>query len=436
MNFVPVITHAVAILLGWLVVSFATLPDPVETRAESDPAGPPARNFRSGSSDHRPSPRSLLAAQANMPMDPAARTALKGRILMEWANTDPDGLLRYLHQRPWLGGFENAATKAFETMARTRPDDLLDYAKREGCLLAIGTLCRHGDPRLVLDLLLALPPGVFSSEIFDDVLAEVFERGCDLDPTFHERLNAIEDPGTRLKVFKKAARTLLGAMRDDEFYPWIAKHVDTLPSESVAWIVARQLVAGRSDVNDLNRLPDSIRSHAIDSALRSLVSARIYSDESYQRTCFTSFLKNGWLDGRQDLAAVVITEYYEGVPDAKLRRTAAAGWKTWALDLPKNPKWDPLRRTAIRRWILETPDAWNAIANLPTKDLRNTAYTAVLHKIDLERDVDRVPWILHQITDPALRNIALEVITERMAGDPDVPSAAADIDPFNPLGER
>lgn len=431
MNFVPVITHAVAILLGWLLVSFAILPDAGRRSADNSPVSKFPQAFRSSGSIHHPSPRSLLASQAEIPMDPAVRTALKRRILEDWAATDPDGLLRYLDQRPWMAGYDNAATRAFETMARTRPADLLAYAKREGCLKAIGILYQQGDPRVVLDLVRSLPSGT----IPDPVLADVFERGCQLDPGFHERISMIENPETRIAVFKQSASTLLDARRDDEFYSWVTRNVDALPTGDLADSISRQLVRSRSDLNGMKRLPESIRPQTIDAALGFLASTHVYIDEKYQQDCLTAYLDNGWLDGRQDLAAAVITTYYQVAHGEDLRRAVAAGWKDWALDLPVDPKWDSLRRTAIRRWILETPDAWRAIADLPAKQLRSAAYAALVHKLDLEHDGERVPWILHQITDPALRNIALEVVTERMESSGD-PFAAAGIDPFQPLGAR
>jgi hypothetical protein len=143
-------------------------------------------------------------------------------------------------------------------------------------------------------------------------------------------------------------------------------------------------------------------------------------------------LENGWLEGNLDLANEIISREgrSQGPGD-----TLATDWKDWALDLPADARWDSLRRTAIRRRALAEPGEWNTFADLPSRDLREAAYAAALHTLDLERDRDRVPWILHQITDPALRSVALKVITERLDNSTDEPFAATDIDPFDPLGK-
>jgi hypothetical protein len=431
MNFIPVITHAVAILIGWLMVSFARLPEPVAPPGNHARPDPLTGHFRSGDSPPHPSPGSLLAAQAALPMEPAARTALKRQILRDWATTDPDGLLRYLKHRPWLADPGSAATTALAILARTRPGDLLEYAHREGCGVTIHILGEEGDPRLVLDLYLALPGDTISP----GSVARVFKRGCRSDPTFHERLGAVGNPATRLAVFREITRTLLDDKREDEFFPWLGRNMHLVAPADAAALVARQLVDSRSDVANLAHLPDTVRPLAVGSTLRALIDGAIHGDEHYQRACLATFHENGWLTGNVDSAANVITRYYDGVPNG-MGDDDAIAWKEWALELPANPKWDPLRRTAIRRWVLETPESWRKIAGLPTADLRDAAFTAVMHNLDLNRDGERVPWILHQITDPALRNVALEVITARMAGDPGDPFAAADFDPFRPLGDR
>lgn len=432
MNFIPVISHAFAILLGWLVVAFATLPDPATAPNHRTGANDAPRSMRPGTRQPHSSPDALLAAQADMPMDPAKRTALKNRILAEWAGTDPDGLLRYLDQRPWLAGNKNAATEALATLARTSPVDLLDYAKREGCQLAIGILYRHGDPRLVLDLHRSLPPDYFSSDVLEGVLGELFARGCETDLGFHQRLDSIEDHSLRLAVFEDVAATLLASRRHMDLFTWLNKQKQPDSSEELLDILAFQIVAQRFDPASLHHLPDDHRDLTVGATLQALGTAQIAGDEHYQLACLTTFLENGWLTRHRESAATVIIEYYRGVPEG-MGRDDAIAWKNWALGLPVDPEWNSLRRTAIRRWALEAPGQWRLIAELPNDDLRNAAYAAVAHSFDLRRDSEHISWMLQQITDPVLRNLATEVASERLASEGD-PFAAIDIDPFRPLG--
>lgn len=428
MNFIPVISHAIAILLGWLAVSFATLPDPAAgpTRGTGHDAPPWA--LRSGNRHSRPSPGALLARQANIAMSPTARTRLKERILTDWGRTDPDGLLRYLDGRPWLARHTNAATVALQTLARSRPAALRDYARREGCGLALRILGEQGDPRLVLGLLLTLPEGTDTS----GNISRVFERGCRLDPGFHACFDEIGDPGTRRQVFRQIVGTLLHDRREDELLPWVAGHIDKIPAAEAVADLAAGIVTQRSDPACLRFLPDKLRELASESTLRALAAGPIQGDEDYHRASLTTFLENGWLARHHEAAGDIIIKHYRGVSNG-MGRADAIAWKNWSLELPDNPEWGFLRRTAVRRWALEDPGQWETIPDLPGEDLRNAAYAAVAHSFDVGRGAEHISRILEKITDPALRDVATRVATARLHGEGD-PFTAADIDPFHPLG--
>lgn len=403
MNFVPVITHAFAILIGWLLISFACIPDhrPAGNSAFTPRARP--ASFHRTVPRQTPSPRSLLSAQAETSMDPRRRDELKERIFRDWAKSDPAGMLAHLENRPWLTGLRPPTEDALNALARSHPANLLDHARRNGCNNALFALSANGDPRVALELYLDEPPNTIPSHAF----RTLFKSGCALEPEFHCRLDQVTDPAARLAAFLGSAEILLNQKRDDTFFPWLSRHADTLPPEPVATLIAKQFVQDQVDLNRLSQLPDAIRSEALAPTLRRLASHSPPGLDSYQRASLTVFLQNGWLEGRADLANAVITASENHGP----------GWKHWALELPDNPQWDTLRRNAVQRWARADPTQWNTFTDLPSPALRDAAYAAALHTIDLQGSADRIPWLIDQISDPSSKNRAVETVTKRVKNE-------------------
>jgi hypothetical protein len=98
-----------------------------------------------------------MQALASRDMTRDDRRDAMERLLEEWAQRDPAGLIRYLDQLPvWPPDLGWSALPA--GLADSRPDLLLDLAIRHGWSAAL-TALESGDPETVARLIGNLPEG-------------------------------------------------------------------------------------------------------------------------------------------------------------------------------------------------------------------------------------------------------------------------------------
>ena len=97
-------------------------------------------------------------------------------------------------------------------------------------------------------LLLDLPRDYFSSDVYGDILGELFERGCQLDLNYHHRLDAIEDPAVRRSTFEHVAEALLTAGRHEDLLDWLSHQENTNDTAELLSPLASQIVRARTDV--------------------------------------------------------------------------------------------------------------------------------------------------------------------------------------------
>lgn len=422
------ITHSLCLLLGWVLVSLALglkhSPNSLELTNVAKSPRPHSSLQKSAP------PLALLATLARESIDPKSRRWIKLRILWDWAENDPVGLLEHLENRAWpTPNFG----QPFSALAKSNPDYLLDYARREGCPQALRILSKDGDPRTVLDLFLAQAPRAIPEEYF----GELFEAGGTLDPEFHVNLQRIQNPDQFVAAFRRTSEILLAHRRPETYLTLVEENLERLSPEWVAEDFAYQVVQNELDVGLVGGLPAPLQEAGLDQILQVLDDGS--SSDAFQRTSLNILQKNGWLSERVDATLQVIKSHaHRGSHDASHLREAAA-WRDWALALPNSEANRFLREAGVRRWIVSRPDSWQEIAELPSQSLRDVAYTAVLYQLDLTKHAEQIEWITRQINDEPLRRVAENIVAERIEyhneEDPDPFRADTEGDPFKPFAE-
>ena len=356
------------------------------------------------------------------------RKQIKRQILRQWAENDPSGLLIYLDSRPWLSGqsfsSQGAGEDAFKKLAKTNPDYLLHYAKEHGCFSALSALSDHGNPYSTLHLYLAQDSG----SIPPDSFRELFEAAGLIDPEFYRNIISIEEPEVQVQAFQGVSEILFKQHQYQAYFETLKKIHTAQNSTELVLIIADNLITNYADVGLIHSLPEELQDLAIKKTIH-LAADVSYPPSGYKHAFLNTCIENNWIASFEEEAKKVISSDFDD-SDAK----AALAWKTWALELPNNRELTPLRDTAIRTWILSNPDQWRTIHELPSQTLRDIAYTAVLHEINLEKEADSISWIKAQIQDPALRKSADQAIQEReedlFEDDPFAYDPVSD--PFNP----
>jgi hypothetical protein len=426
MHYFSVLTHALAITAGWVLLSLANQEKPDTPTAHA----PTSRHsLSSPHSRSLTSPRRLLTALTQTSMTPSLREDIKNGIYRDWASSDPIGLLNHLNGRAWNFHGKNA----FINLARSQPENLLAYARQHGCIDALNILSSNGDPNVILNLYLTQKPGSIPASEFNTL----FKQGLRSDPQFHLNINRINDTAARTEAFTATAKIWLELELYDTYFARFKELHNSLQLDTITHDFGYHILSNHKDVNLLHSLPETARGHTIKEIIEWMpqISSR---DESYQRMALTTCLENGWMDGHIDQALYIIRAGAENEESDNSHLAEAIAWKNWGLALPDDGKWEPLRHTAIRRWIVADPTQWKTITQLPTPALRDIAYTAVLSTIDLENEFHQIKWITNQIIDPDLKSIAIRVIDERQDPDtdPDDPFAPSlDVDPFDPFAK-
>ncbi|MEO5912899.1 MAG: hypothetical protein ABIS50_01615 [Luteolibacter sp.] len=111
-------------------------------------------------------------------MSRGERGALRRNLFAEWGNRDPQGLLAFLDKKSvWPEDF--SFYSSLGTLENDRPDLLLDFAIRNGCVEALSPL-KYGDPATVARLIDALPAsqrGVELTELRDVAYQDMGKQG-------------------------------------------------------------------------------------------------------------------------------------------------------------------------------------------------------------------------------------------------------------------
>lgn len=427
MNHFSILTHALAITAGWVLLSMAN------QKGTDTPTVQDLTSQHSRTSPHtrsHTSPRHLLTALSHASMDPSLRKDLKSDLYRDWASRDPIGLLNYLNGRAW----NRHGGDAFANLAQSQPEYLLDYARQHGCIDALHALSSIGDPNIILNLYLAQKPGAIPANEFK----VLFEHGLRSDPQFHLNIDRINDTAARTEAFTATAEIWLGLELYDTYFARLNELHDSLQLETITHDFGYHILSNHEDVNLLHSLPEKAQAHAIKEIIEWMpqISPR---DESYQRASLATCFENGWIEGHLDSALYIIRARVDNEESDNSHLAEASAWRDWGLALPDDGKSQPLRHAAIRRWIVADPTQWKTIINLPTPDLRDVAYTAVLSTLDIEKEVNQIKWIVDQIKDPDIKSIAIQVIDERQNPDTDTDNPFApslDVDPFDPFAKN
>jgi len=423
-----IITHGMAMVLGavvWLLVSSWTNQTPASGSELSSIDSKTTIRSRSSHQPHRQTNRhlALLEELAHTAMESHHRKSIKQDILIEWVKHDPAGYLTHFNDKPLpqSTSFYNSPTEeAFNILAKTDPDFLLQYAKTHGCFSAISTLSTKGNPYTVLNLYLAQTENTIS----DDYFEAIFQSASEIDPEFYKNIIQLKNPEQQHAAFLGSSETLFRNGQFDAYFSTLQELQRPWPVDDLVENFSKNLITSKTDVQLIHSLPQELQAQAIQHTLESATGF----NADYARSLLDTYIQNNWINSHIDLAKnVIVGNFFDEYKTDQ--------WKSWALDLPERQQLKPLRDIAIRRWILGSPDQWRTIHELPTQELRDIAYTAVLSRIDLEKEAEFIPWIQTQIQNPQLQKAAKQAIIDATA-DPfdDDPFDGGDIyDPLNPI---
>lgn len=397
-------TYCLAFLGGLGAMAWVHSERPNSDQVEKTPeAEPRASELASDLPTPKATAADHLAVLAGKAMDGGEWHRLHTTLCEDWAREDPLGLLDYLQDRPWPS---STFDLPFVELARTNPEALVRLVRQEGCydaLSEIGAVNHRmkGDPKAILDALLAQPNGSLPPDAFQ----RLFNAGTRLDPNFFHGIHRISDPTAKMAAYKGATQTLLNLNRRDEFAAWYSK-LNDLPIEPAMEYLSLAMIWSRQPVTFLNELPDKARQTAQEQLLPNLMGEQ---SVDYQRVFLSAYVEQGWVvDHMQRARNVISSSHYT---DSSLEEAEA--WRDWSQALPPDAELDPLRNAAIQRWIGVVPDQWQEVANLERTDLRDVAYTTLLATMDLKKNAEIIPEILRQLSSPALIEKGEAILKQR-----------------------
>ncbi len=403
-------THLLSLIAGGSVAVAFTRKAVVETQARLEVREPLSGKGGRPVSEARSSPRELLERMAEVTMESGDRQHLKSKLIKQWAESDPAGLLKYLEHRAWPDRYGEAGS-AFAVLALRDPKGLLHYARAQGCQDALKSLARYGNPDTVLRLFLAEQEKPVPGWAYQ----EVFQAGAELDPGFHQRVVGIQDSRAREEAFGAAAKGLLEAKQFDECLHWIKSLEDNIPPDRIGAIFGELLASDEASAGWIGSLPATARTAAVAGMVREMTDQSADTDDHLMDSLADLYEAGwwGWAGEDPDWAGKVESAIQS-------RRTAdlseAEKWRDWALSLPPWDESQILRELGIRRWVSAAPGEWEQFEALPDERLRDVAHAqAALEVAEEQRSA-----ALARIHDPELREATFRELEERKAheGDP------------------
>lgn len=409
------LTHGLAAAAG-LAVAFAFTD-------RTGPAGTPLKaadstSLTSARHTVRPEvirPRELLRSLVNVPMEKSERTALKSKIYEDWVKQDPLGCLTYFEHRRWPDGFYGDGP--FEILAKTQPEELLAYARRNGSREAVSTLVKVGEPGRVLEVLgrdgLARLPG--HTGYPGDLLEDFVRRGEETDPQFHEKLARVADGTAQERALREVAETMKGAGRLEELLSFTSRYPEAFDDHEIGSRIAPLLSQDPREMERLDWMSESLRAETAREILSSLSSNRV-GDEN-ERAIFSGLASRGLLAGSgKELFESIADRGEDAEPEER------NAWKSWAMSLPQDETTRPLRLASMVRWADGSPEQ---LETLPPGELRDAATVGAVGRSMEKEDPGHAKALAGRIGDSGLRERMLHFLDQMEKGEePD------DFDPF------
>lgn len=409
-----IITHALVALGTWLLL---TKWEPFRAPETSEkPTSSSKVSIKHQSSSH---PKVLLESIVHRKMESRHREALKAELSREWAERDPASFLEFLRTRPWgyQHSYDTPADRALRNLARSHPDLLLDWARTNGCALALEMLVKEGHPHHVLELLRE------SSPAYDSLFTNLFQSGIQIDPDFHRQVHSLKTREQKTLAMMVCSSKLALSQRWEEYTVLLHELADDIQAVPVMDQFAGFMVHNRRELEHWSELPDNLKASAVPALLDHAArgsTPNSPAEDPYYQSLLTELGEAGYLS-EDDWAESVV--YRSGRLDSPNdQRRSAESWKNWALKLPEGAPWDRLSKTALEHWATIHQPTLDSIPALTSPRLRDYAY---FHHIKTSFHPTESPQfadLTSKITNPDLRARAqrgINWLRENQSLDPD-----------------
>jgi len=410
--------------IAGLAMSFAIgcwlAPSPAIRRPLAGSAAPAgAAPLLSKSAASRIPPRELLEAMVGIPMRAGERDSLRSDLHRQWACRDPLGFLSSREGRSWIALY--GETDPFRLLAERNPGSLVRYARENGCIEALETLIRIGDPRANLTLLLENGPDSYPDNIYTDI----FRKGEELDPDFHRRISGLPDDRAKKAAFDSVASVMLESMRHDDYLALLEDYRDIVDPSEVAASFSTIVLENPTYLAAFERLPERARASAVVHILGDLP-ARDDGGAS-ARAILPFFAGKDWLgDHREVVMETILNSPPSGGSEAAAPDDAT--WKDWALGLPAGENWDYLRRAGVARWALDEPGSNGGIDQLADPELQDAARVGSMMAFLNRHDFDQADKVIALIHHTPRRETLLRLVKTLKEEGP-----MADFEEFDPF---
>ncbi|BCX47744.1 hypothetical protein HAHE_16520 [Haloferula helveola] len=397
------VTHLAAAAFGAFMVAAIEEHASHQAPEPSDPE-PEVLQAKIREREERPEPEAMLARLARLDGEPGEIRQLRREILDAWAARDPFAVLDYLSTRPWER-YAGSNPEWLRQLAHDQPDALLAYAIRTGCTRSLDALVTEGDPSATLARFLALG----EDRVPVKQLGELFERACTFDPEFYLHLNDLQSARLRHRAALEIAKSMLETHRFER----LAELADVLGSgpggEAITECIVRGYSESFTDASFILDLPDEARDRVIDRMLEEWSTHGWNYDisDSDLYTMLASIEQRGLGAGRENAIALSIAFSQSNnlsESNGAARQAAADRWIPWAIGLPEDPEWQPVRLAAFQRAISADSKRWPQLLEVvdpPTRDLALAGCVESMKSEDFTA-------VAEHIADPALRQTALD----------------------------
>lgn len=386
-------THCVALLSG---LGFAALF--LKTVESHGPGGKSettgrvvkrARHQPPGNLTSSEAYRTIYQAVASHPISAEERRRVADDLFEEWGDRDPLGLLAFLEKkRVWPTEF--SFSSHLGNLARDRPDVLLDFAIRNGCLDALRPLV-DGDPVTVSRLIEALSES---------------EKGAgirEIEKLVHEKMGRLEllVAVPTLAYLEGAALAQLEEGRLDDFFTTFGMVDAAKTKERVAAQLGETLACGRLDdaaLELISKLPLESRSFAVSGLFGSSGETMVFAESREERRALIGKLTGlGLAEGAKDGVSVLF--------ENEVREEVNRETLDWVMDFSPDHSWRSIEKAVLSKWAgFDLPamaDGISAIADEAVRGrLAEAAVRAVRSEGVSEEAKPDLARLMALITDP------------------------------------
>lgn len=390
-----------------------TLQSPQISAPSNTRAGHSSRRGLSSRLNFRDLHRELSA----LPVSRDERIKLKSQLYSEWAARDPEGLLAFLENKHhWP---EELKMYAFQSLAKSRPDLLLDFGIRNGCEELLRYLS-YGDPEVIARMIDALPASQKGEKLID-VRDEAY-RSMGKNGILTASLNAANLRGL--------AENLLAEGRLDEFFETFGRiDVHSIRSD-LAWQLGRALAEEKQNdwvLESISKLPLQHRNNAASELLSQSSGDFEFSDTREEgRRWIEKLVVNGMAEG----AKRGIDDLFPAAAQQEVNRETL----DWVKRFPTDEAWQPIVKEVFEQWFRSDSTAMvEELESISDHAQRERLAVQAVHGAKMngigDDDRPKLARLMALITDPDL----LKQFDEEDHADPFADVADPFADPKDPF---